>query len=110
MKFDENFFRSFSLIALSWLTRLRRSSASRFFSNIAKFRNESSTSVSTLVVALGVDALEISAGRAVLAAAVLLAEVSLTASFLTSCGFVSPEAAAAAAPMSAGFASVLFCS
>lgn len=73
---------------------------------MAKFRNESSTSVSTLAVALGVDALEISAGRGVLAATALPVEMSLTASFLTSCTFGSPGVFAPAFS-SADLASVL---
>ena len=75
---------------------------------MAKFRNESSTSVSTLAVALGVDDLEDSAGRGVLAATALPEDISLTASFLTSCNFVSPEDVAAAIS-SIGLAAVLVC-
>lgn len=78
---------------------------------MAKFRNESNTSVtsvSTLAVALGVAALEVSGGRGVLAATALLVETSLTASFLTSSDFTSPEAVAAAL-FSAGLTAVLVC-
>ena len=75
---------------------------------MAKFRNESSTSASTLFVVLGVAALAISVGRGVLAAAALPVEVSLAASFLVSCDCVSPEAIAAAL-FSVGLTAVLFC-
>ena len=71
---------------------------------MAKFRNESSTSVSTLAVALGIDAL-VSAGRGVLAASALPVEISLTASFLTSSDFTSAGAVAAAL-FSAGLSAV----
>ncbi len=63
---------------------------------MAKFRNESSTSVSTLAVALGVDDFAVSAGRGVLATTALPVEISLTPSFLASCDFASPEDVATA--------------
>ena len=75
---------------------------------MAKFRNESSTSASTLAVALGVGALEVSAGRGVLAETTLPVEISLTASFLASCDFASPETADAAL-FSAGLTAVFAC-
>ena len=75
---------------------------------MAKFRNESSTSVSTLAVVLGVDPLDVSAGRGVLAATALPVEISLTASFLASCNFASAGAVAAAL-FSAVLTAVLIC-
>lgn len=73
---------------------------------MAKFRNESRTSASTLAVALGAGALEVSARRGEVAESALPVELSLAASFLTSCDFVSPEAVAAALS-SAGLNAVL---
>lgn len=59
---------------------------------MAKFRNESSTSVSTFVVALGVEVFGISTVRGVLAETGLPVGVSLATSFLISRDFVSPGA------------------
>ena len=75
---------------------------------MAKFRNESSTSVSTFAVALGVDVLEVSAGRGVLAETTLPVEISLMVSFLISCDFASPEAVADMLS-SAGITTVFVC-
>lgn len=54
------------------------------------------------------DVLEVSAGRGVLAATALPVEISLTASFLTSNDFASPEPVAAAL-FSADLTGVLAC-
>ena len=57
---------------------------------------------------MGAGALEVSVGRGVLAATALPVEISLTASFLMSSSFASPEAVAAAL-FSAALTGVLAC-
>ena len=108
MKFVENFFRSFSLMALSWTTRLRRFSATLFFSKMANVLKASLTTVSTFAVALGVGASESSVGRALLATGVLGSGASLTESCFASVDGASTEDVAADTVFSTGLVGATF--
>jgi len=107
LKFDENFFRSLSLIALSCTARLLRSSATLFFSVLAKFLKAArASSVSTLEVAFDIGALGVSARREVFVAAALTVEPSLLLSCLASV-VVALLDPARAVPFSVGFEAAL---
>lgn len=73
---------------------MRRSSATLLFSKLANVLNASLTSVSTFAVALGVGALEASAGRGALVPTAFAVEISLIDSRITSVEVASPETAA----------------
>ena len=100
-------------MALSWLTRLRRSSATLVFSKLAKVLNASLTSVSTFAVALvagaaagagiGTGALGASAGGELLVTTTLDARVSFTESRLASDESACPETEVAAVEGSTAF-------